>query len=90
MHYRFECDIKCGGIRGSAAECYSFCYTAVILTFVHYSVSTNRQRLGWVMKQIAKELHRAPVLDKIQDYRRNWIQYVSRMSPNRLLRIIRK
>jgi len=35
------------------------------------------------------ELSRTPNLDKIQDYRRNWIQHVNRMSPNRL-RIIKK
>jgi len=40
--------------------------------------------------EIAKELNRTPLLDKIQDYRRNWIQHVNRMSPNRLPRIIKK
>jgi len=39
--------------------------------------------------EIAMELSRTPNLDKIQDYRRNWIQHVNRMSPNRL-RIIKK
>jgi uncharacterized membrane protein len=40
--------------------------------------------------EIAKELNRTPLLDKMQDYRRNWIQHVDRMSPNRLPRIIKK
>jgi hypothetical protein len=29
--------------------------------------------------EIAKELNITPVLDKIQDYKRNWIQHVNRM-----------
>jgi hypothetical protein len=39
--------------------------------------------------EIAKELHITTVLDKIQDYKRNWIQHVNRMPRNRLLRLIR-
>ena len=31
---------------------------------------------------------RTPVLDKIQEYRRNWLQHIKRMSHNRLLRIL--
>jgi hypothetical protein len=34
--------------------------------------------------QIAKELKRTPVLDKILEYKRNWIQHVNRMPRNRL------
>jgi DNA-binding CsgD family transcriptional regulator len=33
---------------------------------------------------IAEELNITPVLDKIQDYKRNWIQHVNRISRNRL------
>jgi hypothetical protein len=40
--------------------------------------------------EIAKELNTTRVLDKIQDYRRNWIQHVNRMAPNRLPKIIKK
>jgi hypothetical protein len=40
--------------------------------------------------EIAKELNIAPVLDKIQDYKRNWIQHVNRMPRNRLSRLIKK
>jgi hypothetical protein len=32
--------------------------------------------------QTAKELNITPVLDKIQDYKRNWIQHVNRMPRN--------
>jgi hypothetical protein len=34
--------------------------------------------------EITKELNINPVLDKIQDYRINWIQYVNRLPCNRL------
>jgi len=36
--------------------------------------------------EIAKELNITPVLDKIQDYRKNWLQLINRM-PQRLPRI---
>jgi hypothetical protein len=34
--------------------------------------------------QIAKELTRTPILDKLLEYKRNWIQHVNRMPRNRL------
>jgi hypothetical protein len=37
--------------------------------------------------EVAKELNITPVLDKIQDYKRNWIQHVNRMPRNRLPRL---
>jgi ABC-type ATPase involved in cell division len=39
---------------------------------------------------IAKELNITSVLDKIQGYKRKWIQHVNRMSLNRLPRLIKK
>jgi len=38
---------------------------------------------------IAKKLNVTTVLDKMQDYRRNWIQHVNRMPCDRLLKIIK-
>jgi hypothetical protein len=38
---------------------------------------------------IAKKLKITPVLDKMQDYRRNWMQHVNRMPCGRLLKIIK-
>jgi hypothetical protein len=35
-------------------------------------------------REIGKELNITPVLDKVQDYKINWIQYVNRMPRNRL------
>ena len=37
--------------------------------------------------QIAKELKVTPILDKLLEYKRNWIQHVNRMPRNRLARI---
>jgi hypothetical protein len=34
---------------------------------------------------IAKELNTTPVLDKIQEYRTNWLQHMNAMPHNRLL-----
>jgi hypothetical protein len=39
--------------------------------------------------QIAKELKITPILDKLQEYKSNWIQHVNRMPRNRLPRIIK-
>jgi len=38
--------------------------------------------------QIAKELKITPILDKLLEYKRNWIQHVNRMPRNRLSIII--
>ena len=38
---------------------------------------------------IAKELEITPVLDKLLDYKRNWIQHVNRMPRDRLPRIMK-
>jgi hypothetical protein len=39
--------------------------------------------------QIAKELKITPILDKLLEYKRNWIQYVNRMPRNRLPRVMK-
>ena len=38
---------------------------------------------------IAKELEITPVLDKLLEYKRNWIQHVNRMPRDRLPRIMK-
>jgi len=40
--------------------------------------------------QIAKELKITPILDKLVEYKRNWIQHVNRMPPNRLPRVMKR
>jgi len=39
--------------------------------------------------QIAKELKITPVLEKLLEYKRKWIQHVNRMPRNRLPRIMK-
>jgi hypothetical protein len=39
--------------------------------------------------QIKKELKITPILHKLQEYKRNWIQYVNRMPRNRLPRVMK-
>jgi len=40
--------------------------------------------------EIAKELNIIPVFDKIQAYRRHWLQHINRIPQNRLPRILKK
>ena len=40
--------------------------------------------------QIAKELKMTPILDKLLDYKRNWIQHVNRMPRKRLPRVMKR
>jgi hypothetical protein len=39
--------------------------------------------------QIAKELKITPILDKLLEYKRKWIQHVNRMPRNRLPRVMK-
>ena len=39
--------------------------------------------------QIANELKITPILDKLPEYKRNWIQYVNRVPRNRLPRVMK-
>jgi len=39
--------------------------------------------------QIAKELKITPILDKLLEYRRSWIQHVNRMPRNRLPKVMK-
>ena len=40
--------------------------------------------------QIAKELKITPILDKLLEYKRNWIKHVNRMPRNRLPRVMKR
>jgi hypothetical protein len=40
-------------------------------------------------KQITKKLKITPILDKLLEYKRNWIQHVNRMPRNRLSRVMK-
>jgi hypothetical protein len=39
--------------------------------------------------QIAKELKITPIIDKLLEHKRNWIQHVNRMPRNRLPRVMK-
>jgi hypothetical protein len=39
--------------------------------------------------QITKELKITPILDKLPEYKRNWIQHINRMPSNRLYRVMK-
>jgi len=39
--------------------------------------------------RIANELNLTPDVDKLSEYRRNWLQHTNRMPHNRLLRILK-
>jgi hypothetical protein len=39
--------------------------------------------------QLAKEFKITPILDKLLEYKRNWIQHVNRMPRNRLPRVMK-
>ena len=41
-------------------------------------------------KETVNELNISTVLDKMQEYRRNWVQHINRMPRNGLTRIIQK
>ena len=41
-------------------------------------------------RQIAKELKITPILDKLQEYKRNWVQYVNRLPRNRLPKVMKQ
>jgi len=60
----------------------------IILSFT----SIQQDTLGTDYKtnaQIAKELKITPILDKLLEYKRNWIQHVNRMPRDRLPRIMK-
>ena len=56
----------------------------------------TRKRAGYAgadcetITEFAKELNITPVLNKLQEYRRNWLERVNRMLHYRLRRILKK
>jgi hypothetical protein len=40
--------------------------------------------------QIVKELKITPILDKLLEYKRNWIQHINRIPRNRLPRVMKR
>ena len=52
-----------------------------------FSLWTGMFRDG--ISQIAKELKITPILEKLLEYKRSWIQHVNRMPRNRLPRVMK-
>jgi hypothetical protein len=72
--------IKAGDARRiTAAE---MKYTRTTTGYIWTDYKTNAQ--------IAKELKITPILDKLLEYKRHWIQHVNRMSRNRLPRVMKR
>jgi hypothetical protein len=63
------------------------------ITAAEMKYMRRRARYTWTdyktNTQITKELKITPILDKLLEKRRNWIQYVNRMPPNRLPRVMK-
>jgi hypothetical protein len=70
--------IKAGDARRITAAEMKYMRTAGY-TWTDYTTNT----------QIAKELKITPILDKLLEYKRNWIQHVNRMPHNRLPRVMK-
>jgi hypothetical protein len=62
--------------------------TAVEMKYMRRTVGCTRTDYK-TNTQIAKELKITLILDKLLEYKRNWIQHVNRMPRNRLLRVMK-
>jgi len=62
--------------------------TAAEMSYVRRTAGYNRTDYKTNI-QITKELKITPILEKLLEYKRNWIQYVNRMPRNRLPRIMK-
>jgi hypothetical protein len=78
LHGSDTWNIKAREARKITAAEMKYMRTAVY-TWTDYKTST----------QITKELKITPILDKLLEYKRNWIQYVNRMPRNRLPRVMK-
>ena len=56
-------------------------YTRITAGYTWADYKTNTQ--------ITKELKITPILDKLLEYKRNWIQHVNRMPRNRIPRVMK-
>ena len=67
-----------------------------VFTFIfHNTITHMRRTAGYTWKdyktnaQIATDLKITPILGKLLEYRRSWIQHVNRMPRNRLPRVMK-
>jgi hypothetical protein len=71
--------IKAKGTRRITAAEMNYMRRTAGYTWTDYKTNT----------QITKELKITPILDKLLEYKRNWIQHVNRMPRNRLPRVMK-
>ena len=68
--------------------------TGLKVKVLNISLSFAANNLTWTdhktNRQVAKELKITPILDKLQEYKRNWIQHVNRMPRNRLPKVMKQ
>jgi len=57
---------------------------------IKYMRRTAGYRITKQIVQIAKELKLTPILDKLLEYTRNWIQHVNRMPRNSLPKVMKQ
>jgi hypothetical protein len=72
-------NIKAGDARRITAAEIKYMRRTVGYTWTEYKTNT----------QIAKEFKITPILDKLLEYKRNWIQHVNRTPRNRLPRVMK-
>jgi len=65
-------------------------YTGYFISIFQESQNSKETRTDYkTNKQTAKELKITPVLDKLLEYKRKWIQHINRMPRNRLPRVMK-
>ena len=73
----------------------SFYYQIISWRIIATEMKYMRRTAGYTWTdyktnaQIAKELKMTPILDKLLEYKRSWIQYVNRVPRNRLPRVMK-
>jgi len=72
-------DVKARDARRITAAEMKYMRTRAGYTWTDYKTNT----------QIEEELKITPILDKLLEYKRKWIQHVNRMSRNRLPRVMK-
>jgi hypothetical protein len=78
----FPQPLHVSGVSSPIIRGYNRMYTTI---GTYFSVWTDYKTNA----QTAKELKITPILDKLLEYKRNWIQHVNRMPRNRLPRVMK-
>jgi hypothetical protein len=74
-------------LRGYSGEKFPLC--SIVSRIYTHIIAQSNTTFYKTNKQIAKELKLTTILDKLLEYKRNWIQHVNRMPRNRLHRVMK-